>query len=107
VGALLAIRELLGDPTINPFPILCGTSAGAVNAATLACYANNFSAAVEALADVWRNMHAGQIYRADPAWHGDCRGPLAECLAAGLGDSGAVRVRCWTISRCASFSNSG
>lgn len=65
VGVLLAIRELLGDPTTNPFPILCGTSAGAVNAATLACYANNFSAAVEALADVWRNMHAGQIYRSD------------------------------------------
>ncbi|HNC20191.1 patatin-like phospholipase family protein [Accumulibacter sp.] len=66
VGALLAIRELLGDPTTNPFPILCGTSAGAVNAATLACHANNFSSAVEALADVWRNMHAGQIYRSDP-----------------------------------------
>jgi len=66
VGALLAIRELLGGPTTNPFPILCGTSAGAVNAATLACHANNFSSAVEALADVWRNMHAGQIYRSDP-----------------------------------------
>lgn len=66
VGVLLAIRELLGDSRENPFPILCGTSAGAVNAATLACYAHNFSNAVEALADVWRNMHAGQIYRADP-----------------------------------------
>lgn len=66
VGVLLAIRELLGDRTDNPFPILCGTSAGAVNAATLACYAYNFSAAVDALAEVWRNMHAGQIYRADP-----------------------------------------
>ncbi|WP_300453772.1 patatin-like phospholipase family protein [Accumulibacter sp.] len=65
-GVLLAVRELLGGPTRNPFPILCGTSAGAVNAATLACHAHNFSAAVEALADVWRNMHAGQIYRADP-----------------------------------------
>ncbi len=50
----------------NPFSILCGTSAGAINAATLACYASNFTAAVDALDDVWRNMHAGQIYRADP-----------------------------------------
>ncbi|HPU80586.1 patatin-like phospholipase family protein [Accumulibacter sp.] len=66
VGVLLAIRELLGESAGNPFPILCGTSAGAINAATLACHAHNFGAAVEALADVWRNMHAGQIYRADP-----------------------------------------
>ena len=66
VGVLLAIRELLGDSTDNPFPILCGTSAGAVNVATLACNAGNFRAAVDALAEVWRNMHAGHIYRADP-----------------------------------------
>lgn len=66
VGVLLAIRELLGPHQQNPFPIVCGASAGAVNAATLACYSANFSAAVDALADVWRNMHAGQIYRADP-----------------------------------------
>lgn len=66
VGALLAIRELLGRCSQNPFPIVCGASAGAVNAATLACYSASFSTAVDALADVWRNMHAGQIYRADP-----------------------------------------
>lgn len=66
VGVLLAIRDLLGDSDENPFPILCGTSAGAVNAATLACYADSFGAAVGALAKVWRNMRAGQVYRADP-----------------------------------------
>lgn len=65
-GVLLAIRDLLGDASDNPFPILCGASAGAVNVATLACNAHHFGAAVEALADVWRNLHAGQIYRADP-----------------------------------------
>jgi len=65
VGVLLAIRELHGDAKENPFPILCGTSAGAVNAATLACYADDFNAAVDALVKVWRNMHAEQIYRTD------------------------------------------
>lgn len=65
-GVLLAVREMLGDAARNPFQILCGTSAGAVNAATLACYAGNFSGAVDALVDVWRNMHAAQIYRSDP-----------------------------------------
>lgn len=65
-GVLLAIRDLLPDAARNPFPILCGTSAGAINAATLACHAENFGNAVENLADVWRNMRAGHVYRADP-----------------------------------------
>ena len=71
VGVLRAIRELQSasqrSPAHrNPFSILCGTSAGAINAATLACYSSNFAGAVDALNDVWCNMHAGQIYRADP-----------------------------------------
>jgi len=66
VGVLLAVRDLLPDDTRNPFPIICGTSAGAINAASLACHADNFRGAVEALAGVWRNMRAGHIYRADP-----------------------------------------
>ncbi len=66
VGVLRAIRELQGSSRRNPFTILCGTSAGAINAATLACYSSNFASAVDALDSVWRNMHAGQIYRADP-----------------------------------------
>ena len=65
-GVLLAIRELLPDSTRNPFPIVCGTSAGAINAATLACNADNFRGAVEMLVEVWRNMRAGHVYRADP-----------------------------------------
>ena len=52
VGVLDAIRELLPEPGRNPFPIICGTSAGAINAATLACFARNFGAAVGYLRDV-------------------------------------------------------
>ena len=33
VGALIAIRDVWGRRPENPFPIICGTSAGAVNAA--------------------------------------------------------------------------
>jgi NTE family protein len=65
-GVLAAICDMLPDPTANPFPIICGTSAGAINAATLACRADNFRAGVENLNDVWRNMRAGDVYRADP-----------------------------------------
>ncbi len=67
VGVLAAIRELLPAPRANPFPILCGTSAGAINAASLAAQAQDFHAAVTDLLEVWRNFHAGQVYRADPA----------------------------------------
>ncbi|HNJ75642.1 MAG TPA: patatin-like phospholipase family protein [Azospira sp.] len=65
-GVLTCICEMLPDPTINPFPIVCGTSAGAINAATIACQASNFRAAVETLNDVWRNMRARDVYRSDP-----------------------------------------
>lgn len=65
-GVLACICEMLPDPTRNPFTILCGTSAGAINAATIACQADNFRSAVESLNDVWRNMRARDVYRADP-----------------------------------------
>ncbi len=66
VGVLKAFRELLPMPENNPFPILCGTSAGAVNAATLAAYADNFGAAVGKLLEVWENFHVHHVYRSDP-----------------------------------------
>lgn len=65
VGVLGAIGELLPDPRRNPFPIICGTSAGAINAASLACFARDFGKAVGYLHDVWRNFHAADVYRAD------------------------------------------
>ncbi|MBX3677042.1 MAG: patatin-like phospholipase family protein [Rhodocyclaceae bacterium] len=65
VGVLSAISELLPDNRRNPFPIICGTSAGAINAAALACCAEDFGKGVRYLQDVWRNFHASQVYRAD------------------------------------------
>ena len=69
VGVLNAISVLLGElgwkPRRNPFDIICGTSAGAVNAAALACQADNFFRAVRALIGVWENIQVEQVYRAD------------------------------------------
>ena len=65
VGVLGAVRELLPEPRRNPFPIICGTSAGAINAAALACFAEDFGKGVHYLQEVWRNFHADQVYRAD------------------------------------------
>ena len=71
VGVLTALvrmrREVQGPAARqhNPFGVICGTSAGAINAAALACQADRFEAAVEVVARVWENFHAEQVYRAD------------------------------------------
>ncbi|MSQ73793.1 MAG: patatin-like phospholipase family protein [Betaproteobacteria bacterium] len=65
VGVLKAVRELLPMPETNPFQILCGTSAGAVNAATLAVCADNFDVGVSNLLEVWENFHVRHVYRSD------------------------------------------
>jgi NTE family protein len=69
VGVLEAIADLRraagAQHAGNPFPIISGTSAGAINAAALACGADDFDTAVRRIAQVWRHFHAGQVYRAD------------------------------------------
>ncbi len=65
VGVLKAIAELLPRRARSPFQIVCGTSAGALNAATLAVNARNFSMGVQYLLNTWKNFHANHIYRTD------------------------------------------
>lgn len=74
VGVLRAIAEMLPPDSPNPFPILCGTSAGAINATTLAIYATRFREGVRRLSHVWRNFHVHHVFRADT------RGVLASGL---------------------------
>jgi NTE family protein len=64
-GVLQAMKEILPDPKVNPFPIICGTSAGAVNAGALAVSADDFGRAVDNLLEVWRNFEPRHVYRAD------------------------------------------
>ena len=66
VGVIKAVRELLPMPERNPFHIVCGTSAGAINAAALAVFADNFDAGVQNLIEVWENFRAYHVYRSDP-----------------------------------------
>ncbi len=66
VGVLKAVCELMPEGSGNPFPILCGTSAGAINAASLAVYAMQFRHGVRRLNRVWRNFHADHVFKADP-----------------------------------------
>ncbi|HMB73851.1 MAG TPA: patatin-like phospholipase family protein, partial [Gammaproteobacteria bacterium] len=51
----------------NPFSVISGASAGAINAAVLASRAQNFEAAVAEMQAVWSGFSVEQIYRADAA----------------------------------------
>ena len=66
VGVLKAIAEILPRHAHNPFHIICGTSAGALNAVTLAVNALHFRKGVQYLLNIWRNSHIEDIYRSDP-----------------------------------------
>ena len=66
VGVLWAISRLLPRNAPNPFSIICGTSAGAINAVALAVNATGFRIGVGRLMAVWRNIHVDQVYRSDP-----------------------------------------
>ena len=69
VGVLEAIADIRlacgAHHGANPFPIITGTSAGAINASALACGCDDFDATVRRIADTWRHFSADQVYRAD------------------------------------------
>jgi len=69
VGVLQAVSSILREagwtPHRSPFDVICGTSAGAINATALACRADDFAEGVEALLKVWSHFSVDQVYRAD------------------------------------------
>ena len=65
VGVLKAVAESMPRRARCPFAIICGTSAGALNAAALAANAQNFRKGVQYLVNTWMGFHANQIYRTD------------------------------------------
>ena len=68
-GVLSGVFELLNPrhdaAFVNPFPILCGTSAGAINAVAYACRAHEPMVAVQRLTDMWSSLRTGMVYHAD------------------------------------------
>jgi len=69
VGVLKAINTILCEagwkPERNPYEIICGTSAGALNATALACHADDFATGLDQLLHVWEHFEVEQVYRAD------------------------------------------
>lgn len=64
VGVLKAISQMQENGR-NRFPVICGTSAGSINAAVLASHAHEFSVGVDRLEHFWSSMRCDRIYRTD------------------------------------------
>ena len=65
VGVLKAIAEMLPRQASNPFPVISGTSAGAVNAIVLATRAHKLRTAVAELERVWAHFRCHHVYKTD------------------------------------------
>jgi NTE family protein len=100
VGVLRAIAGMLPQRQHNPFGIICGTSAGAINAASLASNADRFDRAVSLLARTWGNLHIAQVYRADlgSAVRSLLRGVMALMLAGRRGRQPVSLLDCTPLA---------
>lgn len=67
VGVLKAVARILPEGADNPFQVICGASAGGINAAVVASHALNFQDGIRRLTDVWENFEVEKVFRAD-AW---------------------------------------
>ena len=77
-GVLKAVADMLPGHAF-PFSWLFGTSAGAINAAFLACRADEGMGALALLAAFWEQLRSAHVYRLDaPRW------ARSNLLAAGL-----------------------
>ena len=65
VGVLKALAEFMPYRSRMPFDVVCGTSAGALNAVTLVVNARHFRKGVRYLHNIWNNANVSEIYRAD------------------------------------------
>jgi NTE family protein len=64
-GVLKALVEILPENSPNPFPVISGTSSGALNAAILASNATRFTEGVARMIGIWENFHCGKIFNVD------------------------------------------
>ncbi len=64
VGVLKAIAGWYPAGAVLPFQVLCGTSAGAINATVLGAHADDFGRGAAELARVWAGFRVGDVFRA-------------------------------------------
>ncbi|EEY71629.1 hypothetical protein VHA_003490 [Grimontia hollisae CIP 101886] len=63
IGVLKAIAEWYPRVHHSPFTIYCGTSAGALNATSLACHASCFRLGVKKLSWLWTHLSTPDIFK--------------------------------------------
>ncbi|MBX2996010.1 MAG: patatin-like phospholipase family protein [Bdellovibrionaceae bacterium] len=67
VGVLKAVGQICTELGLqNPFQIIGGVSAGAINAAKIAEACHDFPKATEALTALWSNLHSDNVFKTDP-----------------------------------------
>ena len=65
-GVIKGISDICREAGIEqPFPIITGVSAGAINAAYLASQADDFSLGADKMVAMWRRLTADQVFRTD------------------------------------------
>lgn len=62
-GVLKALAEVVPEDNPRPFRIICGTSAGAMNAMMLAAHPGTFKEAIESMCSVWMSLSVERVYR--------------------------------------------
>lgn len=65
-GVLRGVAEIASRYGLSsPFSVYTGVSAGSINAAFLACYADQFARGTEALGELWGGLQTSRIYKTD------------------------------------------
>lgn len=90
VGVLKALAEAAPDGS-NPFPVISGISAGAINAGVLASHAHRFPHGIHRLETFWGNLHCARVYRT--GWGHNLRVGLGWLAALALGGLGVTSPR--------------
>ncbi len=69
VGVLSALMEIIekdsGTECVMPFSIICGSSAGAINAASLASHASDPKHGINRLEQLWSSLRTEMVYASD------------------------------------------
>ncbi|MCE2029193.1 patatin-like phospholipase family protein [Sessilibacter corallicola] len=93
VGVLRAVSEIAGSSSQPHFPIICGTSAGAINALALACHAGNFQRSVSDLYTIWNNLSVEKVIQS--GWIDMAKGVrrvAGSFLTQGISDSNPIAL---------------
>ena len=84
VGVLRAVANFLPRQLPNPYAVITGTSAGALNATALASHAWHFGTAVRSMEVIWKQLRSEQVYDPQSA---NLLGSASNALLALLGSS--------------------